>query len=212
MQALTRFKTPPIAILSKAAICALMCCSGCKQHKISTTDGYRIDDKGGTPMLVPNDAQNINSGEFQAVTVNLPASTSAAKTASLKDCAIQGSVFSLLRGSSSNNSVWVVKSPSISGWDMASGQADVDAQWKLFISELARMHDQGCFPAGLNTQYIRSAIAERIPLPANLVPIFMYSDRGNALSTSHWVWRSGFRKSCRRELRSKQDRIPLFAY
>lgn len=148
------------------------------QHKISITDGYRIDDKGGTPMLVPNDAQNINSGNFQAVTVNLPASTSAAKTALLKDCAIQGSVFSLQPGSSSNNSVWVVKSPSISGWDMSSAQTDVDAQWKLFISDLTRMHDQGCFPTGLNTQYIRSAIAERIPLPANLVPIFTYSDRG----------------------------------
>jgi hypothetical protein len=178
MKALTRFDKAPTAIFSMVAICALMCCSGCMQHKISITDGYRIDDKGGTPMLVPNDAQNINSGNFQAVTVNLPASTSAAKTALLKDCAIQGSVFSLQPGSSSNNSVWVVKSPSISGWDMSSAQTDVDAQWKLFISDLTRMHDQGCFPTGLNTQYIRSAIAERIPLPANLVPIFTYSDRG----------------------------------
>jgi hypothetical protein len=40
------------------------------------------------------------------------------------------------------------------------------------------MHDQGCFPSDLTTQFIRSAITERIPLPANLVPIFMYSDRG----------------------------------
>ena len=178
MKARTRFDTAPIAILSTAAVCALMCCSGCLQHKISTMDGYRIDDKGGIPMLVPNDVRNINSGEFQVVTVNLPAGTSAARIGLLKDCAIQSGVFSLQPGSSSNNSVWVVKSPSISGWDTVSGQADVDAQWRLFISELARTHDQGCFPSGLNTQYIRSAIAERIPLPANLVPIFMYSDRG----------------------------------
>jgi hypothetical protein len=55
---------------------------------------------------------------------------------------------------------------------------DIDAQWKLFIRELARMHDQGCVPSGLSTPFIRSAIAERIPLPANLVPIFMYSNQG----------------------------------
>jgi hypothetical protein len=148
------------------------------QHKVSVVDGYRIDDKGGVPMLVPNAVENIYSGEFQAVTVTLPAGTSAAKIQERKDCAIQGAVFSLLSGSSSDNRSWVVKSPSTSGWDTVSGKADLDAQWRLFIGELARMHDQGCFPAGLSTQFLRSAIAVRIPLPANLVPIFMYSDRG----------------------------------
>jgi hypothetical protein len=54
----------------------------------------------------------------------------------------------------------------------------VDAQWKLFLRELARMHDHGCFPTGLSTQFVRSAIVERIPIPANLVPAFMYSDQG----------------------------------
>lgn len=152
--------------------------SGCLQHKVSVVDGYRIDDKGGIPMLVPNAVENINSGEFQAVTVALPAGTSAAKIRVREDCAIQGAVFSLQPGASSNNRFWVVRSPSATGWDTAGGQADVDAQWRLFIRELARMHDQGCFPSGLSTQFIRSAITERIPLPANLVPIFMYSDRG----------------------------------
>jgi hypothetical protein len=66
----------------------------------------------------------------------------------------------------------------VAGWDAVSRQADVDGQWKLFISDLARMHDQGCFPSGLSTQFIRSTIAKRIPLPADLVPIYMYSDRG----------------------------------
>jgi hypothetical protein len=172
------FDTTPLAILSRAAVCALMFCSGCLEHKVIVVDGYRIDDKGSIPMLVPNAEQNISSGEFQEVTVTLPTGTSVAKVRVHEDCAIQGAVFSLQPGSSSGNRSWVVRSPSATGWDTVSGQAEVDAQWRLFIRELARMHDQGCFPSGLSTQFIRSAITERIPLPANLVPIFMYSDRG----------------------------------
>src|SRR6266568_1703864 len=91
----TWFNTTPVAILSRAAVCALMFSSGCLQHKVSVVDGYRIDDKGGIPMLVPNAVENINSGEFQAVTVALPAGTSAAKIRVREDCAIQGAVFSL---------------------------------------------------------------------------------------------------------------------
>lgn len=159
-------------------MCALMFCSGCLQHKVSVVDGYRIDDKGGVPMLVPIAAPNMYSGPFQAVTVTLPPGRSAAKIRVIKDCAIQGGVFSLQPGSNSNDGSWVIRSPRSSSWDMVSGQADVDAQWKRFTSELSRMHDQGCFPSGLSTQFIRSAIAERIPLPANLAPMFMYSDRG----------------------------------
>jgi hypothetical protein len=172
------FDADPVAILFKVAVCALMFCSGCLQHKVAVVDGYRIDDQSGIPMLVPNAEQNINSGEFQSVTVTLPTRRSAAKIRVRNDCVIQGGAFSLQPGSSSNNSSWVVRSPRASGWDTVSGQADVDTQWKLVISELARMRDQGCFPSGLSTQFIRSAIAERIPLPANLVPIFSYSDRG----------------------------------
>jgi hypothetical protein len=178
MNTRTRFDTAPVAILSRVTACALVFCSGCLQHDVSVVGGYSIDDKGGVPMLVPNAVQNINSGEFQAVTVTLPAGTSSVKTQLRENCSIQGGVFSLHPVSSSNSRSWVVKSPSTTGWDTASGKADLDAQWRLFIRELARMHDQACFPSGLNTQYIRSAIAERIPLPADLVPIFMYSDRG----------------------------------
>lgn len=55
---------------------------------------------------------------------------------------------------------------------------NVGAQWKLFVRELARMHDDRCFPSALSTQFVRSAIAKRIPLPADEVPTFMYSDQG----------------------------------
>jgi hypothetical protein len=129
-------------------------------------------------MLVPNAVQDTNSEEFQAVTVTLAAGTSSAVPQVRENCSIQGGVFSFQPVSNSNGRSWVVKSPSTTGWETASGKADLDAQWRLFIRELARMHDQACFPSGLNTQYIRTAIAERIPLPADLVPIFMYSDRG----------------------------------
>lgn len=179
MNADTWFDTARLNILpSAAALCALMFCSGCLQHRVSIGEGYRIEDSGGTPMLVPNALQNNKPGEFQTVVVKFSAGRTDAKTRVGGDCAIHGAVFSLQPSSSSNNRSWVVRSPSTSGWDTVSGEADVDSQWKLFIGDLAHMHDRGCFPSGLSTQFIRSAVAERIPLPANLVPIFMYSDRG----------------------------------
>jgi hypothetical protein len=172
------FDTASGVILSRTALCVLMFCSGCLQHRVSIGDGYRIVDNGGAPLLVPNALQNNKPGKFQTVMVNLPAGQSDTKIRAGGDCAIHGAIFSLQPGSSSNNRSWVVRSPSTSGWNAVSGEADVDEQWKLFIGDLAHMHDLGCFPSGLSTQSIRSAVAERIPLPANLVPIFMYSDRG----------------------------------
>jgi hypothetical protein len=172
------FDTAPGAILTRAAVCALIVCSGCLPHKVSIVDGYRIDDKAGITMLVPGGVESIDSEEFQTVTVTLPGGRNAVKIRVRRECAIHGSVFSLQPGSNSTNSSWVVRSPRSSGWDAVSRQADVDAQWRLFISDLARMHDEGCFPSGLSTQFIRSTIARRIPLPADLVPIYMYSDRG----------------------------------
>ena len=178
MKTRTEFDTVLVTILSRAALCALIFSSGCMHHRISIGDGYRIDDKGGVPILVPIATQSISPGEFQTVTVTLPAGSSEAKVRVHDDCVIQGAAFSMHSGSSSDNRSWVVRSPSTSGWDTLSGEMDIDAQWKLFIRELARMHDQGCVPSGLSTPFIRSAIAERIPLPANLVPIFMYSNQG----------------------------------
>ena len=164
-------------IFCHAAVCTLMFCSGCLHHKISIVEGYRIDEKGDTPMLVPNEVENTSYGEFQTTTVTLPAGTSAARVRVPETCAIRGAVFSLQPGSHSGSS-WTVRSPRTSGWDTISGHYEIDAQWKQFILELARMHEQGCFPPGLSTQLIRSAIARRIPLPADLVPMFMYSDPG----------------------------------
>jgi len=174
----TGFDTAPVVILSRAALCALMFCSGCLQHRISSLDGYSIDDKGGVPMLVPVASQYVDSAEFQTVMVTLPAAPSEAKLRVRDDCAIQGSVFSMHSGTSSDNRSWAVRSPSTSGWDTLSAEIDIDAQWRLFIRELAHMVDRGCFPSGLTAQSIRTAIAKRIPLPTSEVPIFMYSDQG----------------------------------
>lgn len=179
MKAQTWFNTARRSIRSGvAALCILMCCSGCLQHKATFSSGYHIDDKSGIPMLLPSGLQELDSREFQSVTVTLPAGHAKAKTPMRGDCAIHGAVFSMRPGSGSGNSSWVIRSPGASGWVTASGETDLDAQWRLFVRDLARLHDQGCFPSGLSTQFIRSAIAARIPIPANEVPIFMYSDQG----------------------------------
>lgn len=170
--------TARLSILPNATLCALMFCSGCLQHKVSIVGAYRIDDKGGVPMLLPSGLQGVNSETFQTVTVTLPTGQAQAKTQERDDCAVHGAVFSMLPSPGSGNNSWVVKSPSASGWVTVSGETDVYAQWKLFIRKLARVHDRGCFPSDLSTQFIRSAIAARIPIPANEVPIYMYSDQG----------------------------------
>jgi hypothetical protein len=179
MKAQTWFDTARINILPMAAaLCAFMFCSGCLQHRVTSSSGYRIDDKSGIPMLLPSGLQDVSSGDFQTVTVTLSAGTAEAKTPVGGDCAIRGAVFSLRPGSSSGNNSWVVQSPSPSGWVRIGEQTDVYTQWRLFVRDLARVHEQGCFPTSLSTQFIRSAIAARIPIPASEVPIFMYSDQG----------------------------------
>lgn len=164
--------------LLKAAICSLLFCSGCLHHSFPVADGYHIDDKSGVAMLVPDAVQNAESGEFQALTFTLPPAPPLSRGHAKVDCAVRGDMFSLYPAQGSDRSSWIIRSPSASGWDTVSGRMDANTQWERFARELARMHDHGCFAPGLSTQFIRSSIAERIPLPANLVPAFMYSDQG----------------------------------
>lgn len=178
MKTRTEFDTILLTILSTAALCALMFCSGCLHYKISIGDDYRIDDKGGVPMLVPIATQSVNSAEFQTVVVTLPTGPSDAKIRGRDDCTVQGAVFSMRSSSSSSNRSWVIRSPSTLGRETLGAKIDVEAQWRLFIRDLARIYDKRCFPSGLSAQSIRSAIARRIPLPASEVPILTYSDQG----------------------------------
>jgi hypothetical protein len=166
-------------ILSRAALCALAwLCSGCLHHTIATGQGYRIDDKGGAPMLVPTEVQATDAGNFQTVMLTLPRVSSPQKTHERDNCAIEGETFSMHSVQGSDRASWVVRSPSVSGWDELSGAIDMEGQWNLFVRDLARIVDRGCSPPGVTSESIRTAIAKRIPLPTNLVPTFMYSDQG----------------------------------
>jgi hypothetical protein len=178
MKIRTWFVLIPDMALLRTMFCALVFCSGCLHHRISIGDEYRIDDTGEIPMLVPIAAQSAESGEFQTVTVTFSAGSPDAKNRLSNDCGVEGITFSLHSGSNSDKRSWVVRSPSKAGWDTISSRMDIEAEWKLFVRELARVYDRGCFPTGLALQSIRSEITERIPLPANLVPIFMFSDQG----------------------------------
>jgi hypothetical protein len=171
--------TVPFMILSRAALWALAwLCSGCLHHKIATEQGYRIDDTSGAPMLVPTAMPTTDAGKFQMVMLTLSAGSLAEKIPERDDCAIQGDTFSMHSGPASNGRSWVIRSPSTSGWDELSGAMDIEGRWNLFVRDLARMVDRRCFPPGVTSESIRIAIAKRIPLPANLVPTFMYSDQG----------------------------------
>jgi hypothetical protein len=174
----TGFLNTFLIFLLRAPLCALLLCAACLRHRISIVDEYHFDDKSGVPMLVPAGPNSVSSGDFQTATISLPAGPPESKTALPAGCAVEGSVFSLKASSASDDRSWVIRSPSAAGWANVGREFDMDAQWRLFTRELARMYDRGCFPAGLDSESVRSAIAKRIPLLTSDVPIFMYSDRG----------------------------------
>ena len=167
------------AQLSKAVLCAsLLCCSGCFHHKVATEDGFRLLENGGAPMLVPTEGQSSDPGNFQTTTLVLPGGSAGAKDQLNPQCIINGDVFSLRSASPMDSRHWIVRSPSISGWDTLPGTMDIGSQWKIFTRGLARMDENRCFPAGLTALEMRVAITRRIPLPAEEVPVFFYADQG----------------------------------
>ncbi len=163
----------------KAVLCALLlCCSGCFRHKIAIDNGFRLRENSGNPMLVPTNDQRSNLDNFQTATLVLPGGPASAKAHVGSQCTINGEIFSLRSESFLDSKRWIVRSPSISGWNTLASKTNIDLQWKNFMRSLAHMHEDGCFPAGLTALEIRVAIAQRIPLPANEVPLFFYSDQG----------------------------------
>ncbi|HEV2134483.1 MAG TPA: hypothetical protein VGR47_09470 [Terracidiphilus sp.] len=131
-------------------------------------------------MLVPTGGRITNQGESQTSIIILPGSSAGAKHPASSPCDIDGEVFTLHPASSSDLRRWVLRGPSLAGWNTLAGEFDIDAQWSKFTLQLARLKKNGCFPAALTALQIRSSIAQRIPLPANQVPSFFYSERGMA--------------------------------
>lgn len=155
----------------------LLCCSGCSGHKIAIEKGFRLIDNSGAPMLVPTGIQSSDPGNFRTSTIVLPGGSAGARNQVSRQCEIDGEVFSLRSASSLDSRDWIVRSPSVSGWNTLAGEIDVDSQWKIFTRGLARMNEDGCFPSRLTVLEIRAAIAQRIPLPAHEVPLFFYSEQ-----------------------------------
>ncbi len=171
------------ASLSKVALWALLwCCSGCFHHKVVITNGFGLIENGGAPMLVPTAGQSSDSSDFQTSTLVLSSGSAGAKDQVNQQCSINGEVFSLRSASPPDSRYWIVRSPSISGWDTLASKVDIGSQWKMFTRGLARMNENGCFPSGLTALEIRVAIAKRIPLPAVEVPLFFYSDQGTGFT------------------------------
>ncbi len=175
----TRTGAKIAANLSKPVLYALLlCCSGCFHHKFAIVDGFRLIENGGAPMLVPTDSQSSDPGNFEATTLVISGGSAGAKDQVNHQCVINGEVFSLRSASPPDSRYWIVRSPSISGWVTLASKIDIGSQWKVFTRGLALMNENGCFPSGLTALEIRVAIVQRIPLPADEVPLFFYSDQG----------------------------------
>ena len=179
----TRTATNFAANLTKVVLCALLlCCSGCFHRKSAIQNGFRLLENGGAPMLVPTDSQSSDQSDFQTSTLVLSGSSTGAKGQVGQQCLINGDIFSLRPASSLDSRYWIVRSPTISGWNKLARKIDIDAQWKNFTRGIARMTEGGCFPIGLTALETRAAIAQRIPLPAAQVALFFYSYQGMAFT------------------------------
>ena len=164
--------------LRNVVLCAfVLCCSACFHRRIAIQKGFRLEENGGAPMLVPADIQSPGPGNFQTATLVLSGGSVGAKHQLDSQCLINGDIFSLRSASSLDSRRWIVRSPSISGWNTLAGQVNIDSQWKSFTRGIERMNENGCFPSGFTALEIRAAVARRIPLPSNEVPLFFYSDR-----------------------------------
>ena len=175
----TRTGATVAANLTKVVLCALfLCCSACFHHKIAIGHGFRLEENGGAPMLVPTASNVSDEGNFQTTTLVLSSGLENAADRVDSQCMIDGEVFALRQASREDSRRWIVRSPSLSGWDKVASRIDIGSQWKIFTRGLARMNEDGCFPSGLSALDIRAAVAEGIPLPATEVPFFFYSDQG----------------------------------
>ena len=203
----------PARILSSAALCILvLSSSGCLQHRASTADGYRIEDKWNVPRLVPIAVQGTTSEKRQTVVIILPAGRSETKRQVHSDCTINGTIFSLDRSSGSNERSWVVRGPSVSGWETLSGEVDIHAQWNIFLRDLARIHDEGAFhPVSAASLYDQQS-SRRSQSPLAKSPGLGIPTRKNASSTWYLAWRSEFSDSCPLERQPRQDQEALLGY
>ncbi|KAA6461993.1 hypothetical protein DYQ86_10195 [Acidobacteria bacterium AB60] len=171
-----------LANLPRCLLGALLCCAACSHPKIAREPGFRLLENGDAPMLVPADTPTSNPGDFQTTTLVLPGSSAAARNPANPPCSIDGEVFSLRPASPPDKRSWIIRSPSISGWDALAGRFEMSAQWKSFTRALDRLPEDACFPAGLTTLEMRVAVAQRIPLPTNQVALFLYSDQGTGFA------------------------------
>lgn len=177
MQPLNGISPARNAIAAAAALATLLGSSGCLRHRTAAADAYRLQDQGGLSMLIPAGPQSPAPLNIQTVSLTLPVPASSARRLPA-NCAIEGTVFSLRPASDSDNRSWTLSSPSATGWEKISGEKDLRAEWRLFVQALGQMNDRGCFPASVSSQTVRSAVAAAIPIPASVVPVFMYSDQG----------------------------------
>jgi hypothetical protein len=127
-------------------------------------------------MLVPGREGKIDSGLLQTSVVFLPGPSPSAVSPPGNACTIGGEDFSMRPGVVGDRAHWIVRSPSVSGWNALRTNTDVNTQWKHFNSDLIVAKDRGCFPSELNIHSIRAAIAKTIVVPASEVPSFLYAD------------------------------------
>lgn len=159
------------------AVFLLFCCTGCVRQRIRIQASYRIEDNAGFPMLVPTLAGKTKPGLFQTSVILLPGSAPKAVSPGGNACTIGGEDFSIRPGVPADGEHWIVRSPSVSGWNALRTDTDADTQWKSFNRDLIAK-ERGCFPSALSIYSIRAAVAKTIPIPANEVPSFLYADEG----------------------------------
>jgi hypothetical protein len=163
------------------ALPLVLFCAGCVHRPLQIKKNYSLEEVSELPLLVPSIPPKTVDGDFQTSLVTLSGKRMT-NLATVQQCSIKGSVFSLEPDGPRTSNRWFVKSPSIQGWAKHGGEINLGAEWSSFTRDLLSLQGRGCFPLRESLSAVTRAVAEAMPLPASESLLFFYSFGGGGFA------------------------------
>lgn len=164
-----------LRLVKVSAMLALLTCTGCLRKLGTDVNAYQLDQVSYYAVLAPARPPAADVSDFQTVTVKLNVAGTFADTE--RQCFVEEPPFSLKPGPIGSRR-WLVKSPSVEGWELHAGEYDLKTKWFRFISKLSTLQQLGCFGSA-DTATITRTIVEGIPFPISESLLFYYSFSGS---------------------------------
>lgn len=152
---------------------ALGMLTGCIPRRAAIPGYYRIVSIDSQYFELP---PNTSSGNGSHLTIPITLSINGISHAQPEqNCSIHGRWFSFYHSITGKDVRWFANTPSADAWAESGGSVDMGAEWETFLRELAILQDKGCFASADAATWIKTQIAERMPLPADSALLYRYS-------------------------------------